>query len=363
MAYRPRLFEPIEIRGVRARNRVWVSPMCQWAAGADGLVRPWHHVNYLSYAAGGAGLVMFESTAVAAIGRLATGDLGLWNDAQVEALKPLTKAISDLGAIPAVQLNHAGRKASTTPGWYEFDPRFASDQPETWATVGPSAIENDGLPVPRELSEAEIGGIVEEFAAAARRAVQAGFRVIELHAAHGFLIHQFLSPLANQRHDRYGGTLEHRATFFLDVVRAVRDAIGGEVPLFARLSATDWIPGGLDLAETQRVAKWAKAAGVDHFDVSSGGIGRATRVPVGPGYMVPFAQAVRQASGATANAVGMITARDQAEQILVADQADAVMMGRAFMRNPHLAAEWAGQWGLDLRGTVAAPWQAARWGK
>jgi 2,4-dienoyl-CoA reductase-like NADH-dependent reductase (Old Yellow Enzyme family) len=356
------LFSPITLRGLEIRNRLWVSPMCQWMADPAGVAQPWHVINYGQYAAGGAGLVVVESTAVSPIGRIAPGDLGLWDDAQVTALRPVADAIVQSGAVPAIQLGHAGRKASM-PSTRATAPRaFAPGGEEQWQTVGPSAIANAGLPRPRELSGAEVRRIPEQFAAAAERAVAAGFRVIEIHAAHGFLLHQFVSHVSNRRTDSYGGDAVRRARLVRDVVRAVRERVGDGIVLFARVSATDWIDGGFGLDQTIQLATWLAADGVDHLDVSSGGMDDPS-IPAAPGYQVRLAAALRQATGMTVNAVGQIVEPYQAAQIIVTGQADAVMVGRAWMRNPHLAAAWASALGVnDLRGIVAPPYLAARWG-
>jgi 2,4-dienoyl-CoA reductase-like NADH-dependent reductase (Old Yellow Enzyme family) len=359
----PHLFSPIEIGPLSIRNRLWVSPMCQWMAEADGLANAWHLVNYGQYAAGGAGLIVVEATATAPEGRIAAGDMGLWNDAQGESLRKVRDVIVQCGATPGIQISHAGRKGSGDALWTSGGRPFSPAAAEHWQTVGPSPIANTGLPVPRELSVPEIAQIVDGFAAAARRAVVAGFQVIDLHAAHGFLLHQFLSPTANHRTDEYGGSLAGRARLLREVVRAVRAAIGDQTVLAARLSATEWIEGGWDLEQTIEVARWIADDGVQFLDVSSGGLNRPP-VPAAPGYQVPFAAALREATGLPVSAVGLIAEPYQAEQILVTGQADAVMVARAWMRNPHLGAAWASALGVsDLDGIVAPPYSAARWGK
>jgi 2,4-dienoyl-CoA reductase-like NADH-dependent reductase (Old Yellow Enzyme family) len=241
-------------------------------------------------------------------------------------------------------------------------PAFFAHDAETWQPVGPSPIANAGLGLPRELTAAEVEEVPGQFAAAAGRAAQAGFRAVEIHAAHGYLIHQFLSPVSNRRTDRYGGSLENRARLLVDVARAVRAAVGPEVAVLARLSATDWIKGGWTLEDTVQAVRWAAEAGVDHFALSSGGLDNPA-IPHGPGYQVPFAEAVRWEAKASVNAVGLITDPAQAAQILLTGQADAVMAGRAWMRNPHLGAAWAAALGADLDGVVAPPYAMAHWGK
>ncbi|MDR1427074.1 MAG: tRNA-dihydrouridine synthase, partial [Bifidobacteriaceae bacterium] len=294
---------------------------------------------------------------------IATGDLGLWDDTQVDALRPVVQAMTRCGATPAIQIGHAGRKGSGHGLWGDADPAFAPSPPEQWQTVGPSAVANTGLATPRELTVGEISQVVDEFAAACVRAVAAGFQVIDLHGAHGFLLHQFLSPVSNHRTDAYGGPLENRARLLREVARAVRAEVGDGIVLAVRLSATDWLPGGSGLEETIQVAQWLADDGVDHLDVSSGGIDTPA-IPVAPGYQVPFAAALREATNLSVSAVGLIAEPYQAAQILVTGQADAVMMGRAWMRNPHLAAAWAVALGArDLAGIVVPPYAAARWVK
>lgn len=340
------LFQPVRLRSVTVPNRVWVSPMCQYSAdGLDGLATDWHLVHLGALAQGGAGLVMTEATAVSPEGRITAWDLGIWNDAQRDALARVVGFIHDRGAVAAVQLAHAGRKASTYPEW-----RGHGTQPVAeggWTPVAPSAEAFTGYAVPEALDEAGIARVVADFAAAARRAVDAGFDVIELHAAHGYLLHQFLSPLANHRTDGWGGSLEHRARLLLDVVRAVRAEVGEAVPLLVRFSGTDWVEGGWTIEDTETVAGWAAEAGADWFDVSSGGVVADARIPVGPGYQVPLATAVRTATGLPVNAVGLIETAEQAEAVVASDRADAVMLARPLLRDPHLPQAWATELGAE----------------
>ena len=343
------LFRPVRLRDLTVPNRVWVSPMCQYSAeGRDGMPTDWHLVHLGSLARGGAGLVMTEATAVSPEGRITSWDLGIWNDAQRDALAPIVDFVHARGALAAVQLAHAGRKASTYPEWLGHGSEPVEEG--GWVPVGPSALPFPGYAEPRALDETGIAGVVADFAAAARRSVQAGFDVIELHAAHGYLLHQFLSPLANRRTDAWGGSLENRARLLLDVVRAVRDAVGEAVPLLVRFSGTDWADGGWTIEETQTVAGWAAAAGADWFDVSSGGTTPEARIPVGPGYQVHLATAVRDATGVPVNAVGLIETAEQAEEIVASGRADAVMLARPLLRDPHLPLAWAHELGAD------APW-------
>jgi 2,4-dienoyl-CoA reductase-like NADH-dependent reductase (Old Yellow Enzyme family) len=354
-----RLFSPVTLRSVTFRNRLWVSPMCQYSVEErDGVATDWHLVHLGSFARGGAGLVLAEATAVTPDGRITGWDLGLWNDEQRDVLARIVRFVRAQGAVAGIQLAHAGRKASTYREWSGSGTQPASEG--GWQTVAPSAIPFDTLAVPRALDTEELDGIVQAFADAAARALDAGFEVLEIHAAHGYLLHQFLSPLSNTRTDEYGGSLENRARLLLRVVRAVRDVAGEDVPLFVRLSATDWADDGWDLDSTVRVAAYAREAGADHFDISTGGLVPGVRIPVGPGYQVPFAEAVRSRTGASVNAVGMIRSSDQAEDVLASGAADAVMIGREFLRDPHFALRAAHELGQH---TDAWPPQytRARW--
>jgi 2,4-dienoyl-CoA reductase-like NADH-dependent reductase (Old Yellow Enzyme family) len=331
------LFTPITLRTLEVRNRLWVPPMCQYSALArDGVPTHWHLVHLGAMARGGAGAVIVEATAVVPEGRISPEDLGLWNDAQRDAFRPIVDFLHSQGAAAGIQLAHAGRKGST---YRPFDAPGAGSVPESdggWRTVGPSALAFDGLEAPDELDETGIRAVVVAFAQAARRAVAAGFDMLEVHAAHGYLLHEFLSPLSNRRTDEYGGSLENRARLTLEVIDAVRAEIGDEVPLLVRFSATDWVDGGWTLADTETVAGWAAEHGADMFDISSGGNALAS-IPTGPGYQVPFAAAVRAATGTPVAAVGMIDHAFQAEQVLVTGQADVVLAGRQMLRDPHFA--------------------------
>jgi 2,4-dienoyl-CoA reductase-like NADH-dependent reductase (Old Yellow Enzyme family) len=341
------LFQPIRIRSVTVPNRLWVSPMCQYSAdGLDGMPTDWHLAHLGSLARGGAGMVMTEATAVSPEGRISAWDLGLWNDGQRDALGRIVAFLHARGAVAAVQLAHAGRKASTYPEWVGT----GSQAPEDggWVPVAPSAVAFPGYAEPSALDAAGVAGVVADFASAARRAVEAGFDVVEIHAAHGYLLHQFLSPLANLRTDEWGGSLEGRARLLLDVVRAVRTAVGEDVPVLVRFSGTDWAPGGWTIEDTETVAGWSAAAGADWFDVSSGGMTPDARIPVGPGYQVPLATAVRTATGVPVNAVGLIETAEQAEAIVASGRADAVMLARPLLRDPHLPLVWAAELGADV---------------
>ncbi|MDT0144003.1 NADH:flavin oxidoreductase/NADH oxidase [Microbacterium sp. PRC9] len=340
-----RLFTPLTLRDVTVRNRLWVSPMCQYSA-VDGVPQEWHHTHLAQFASGGAGLVMAEATAVSPEGRISPEDTGLWNDAQQGAWAPIVAAIRSRGAVAGVQLAHAGRKAST---WSPFSGRRGSVTAADggWATVAPSAIAFDGYAEPVALDLAGIDRIVADFAAAARRAVAAGFQVLELHGAHGYLLHQFLSPLSNLRDDEYGGPLENRARLLLRVLEAVTEAAPG-VPVIVRFSATDWADGGWNPDETATVARWAAERGADFFDISSGGLVAHQKLTTGPGYQVELAARVRREAGVPVNAVGMIDDAAHAERVLAEDLADAVMAGREWLRDPHYGLRAAAELGADI---------------
>ena len=328
------LFTPLTLRRVTFSNRAWVSPMCQYSAH-DGVVGPWHLVHLGGFATGGAGLVMAEATAVNPEGRISIACPGLWNDEQVVAWRRVTDFIHAQGTVTGIQLAHAGRKASTMRPW--DDHPFATADDGGWQTLAPSALAFDGYPVPRALSVEEIDSLVEDFATGARRALDAGFDLVEVHAAHGYLLHQFLSPLSNDRHDDYGGSLENRARFLVRVVQAVRAAVDEAVPVFVRISASDYSPGGWDIDESVELAVMLRDAGVDLIDVSSGGNIASATIPLGPGYQVPFARRVREGAGIATAAVGLITEPAQAEEVLASGASDAVFLARAFLRNPRWA--------------------------
>lgn len=328
-----RLFSPLSIRGVTFRNRIFVSPMCQYSANG-GRPTDWHLVHLGSRAVGGAGLVLTEAAAVSPEGRISPADLGIWDDGQAEALSPICAFLEAQGAVPGIQLAHAGRKAATAPPWEGGRPL----RPEEggWVTVAPSPLPfSPSHPSPSELSASQIDGIQTAFAEAARRAVRAGFRVVELHMAHGYLLHQFLSPLSNRRTDAFGGTLEGRMQLPLKVTRAVREVLPDAVPLFVRISATDWAEGGWDLEQSVALCAKLKEAGADLIDVSSGGLIPDAKIPAAPGYQVPFSEAIRKACGIPTAAVGLVTEPLQAEDILARDRADAVLLARQFLRDPY----------------------------
>ena len=330
----PGLFDPLEIRGVKFGNRVFVSPMCQYSS-EDGFANDWHFVHLGSRAVGGAGLILVEATAVLPEGRISPQDLGIWEDGHIEMLSRIVGFIHEQGSIAGMQLAHAGRKASTSRPWEGHDAVPESEGGWT-KVVAPSALKfSDTYPMPQALTRAGIQEVVAAFAAAARRACQAGFRVVEIHAAHGYLIHEFLSPLSNQREDEYGGSFENRTRLCREVVNAVRSAWPKELPLFVRISATDWTEGGWDIDQSITLARELKEMGVDFIDCSSGGNVPHAKIPVGPGYQTAFAERIRRETGIMTGAVGMITDPAQAEHIIQTGQADAVIMAREFLRDPY----------------------------
>ncbi len=340
------LFTPIAVRGVELRNRLWVSPMGIHSA-SDGVATDWHHVHLAQFATGGAGLVFTEATAVLPEGRIAPLDTGIWNDAQRDSWMPIVAAIHARGGAAGIQLNHAGRKGSL---WWPFAGRGRGSVPldeDGWVTYAPSSVAYQGYAEPATLGLAEIDRIVEAFAASARRAVDAGFDVIEIHAAHGYLVHQFLSPLSNFRSDEYGGSLENRARLLLRIVQEVRNAVGASTPVFVRFSGTDWADGGWNVDETAVVAQRAAEKGADLFDLSSGGLVAHQQITATPGYQVPFAAEVRRRTGSPVAAVGLITNGPQAEAILDSGAADAVFVAREWLRNPHFALHAAQELGDD----------------
>lgn len=329
----PALFSALTLRSVTFRNRIGVSPMCQYSA-ADGAVADWHLVHYGSRAIGGAGSIIVEATAVVPEGRISPADLGIWNDEHIPGLLRLTTFLDVHGAVPAIQLAHAGRKASV-PSPLRGG-QFLSAEEGGWQVVGPSPLPfAEGYRVPHEMSKPEITLVVARFAAAAKRAWEAGFKVIELHAAHGYLVHQFLSPLTNKRTDEYGGSFENRTRFIKDVVRAVRSEWPEALPLFVRISATDWVDGGWDIEQSVVLCRELKALGVDLIDVSSGGLVPGAKIPVAPGYQVPLAARIRREAEIPTAAVGLIRDCEVADEIVKKGEADLVLLGREFLRNPY----------------------------
>jgi 2,4-dienoyl-CoA reductase-like NADH-dependent reductase (Old Yellow Enzyme family) len=341
-----RLFTPFTLRGVTFRNRIFVSPMCQYSS-RDGLATDWHLVHLGSRAVGGAGLVMVEATAVSPEGRISPDDSGIWSDRHAEAFLPIARFIREQGGVPGIQIAHAGRKASTDTPWRGGAPLAPAER--GWRPVAPSPLPfAPGHPVPAELAEDGLVLVEEQFRAAARRALSAGFQLLEIHMAHGYLLHEFLSPLANHREDDYGGPLENRLRFPLRVARAVRAVWPEELPLFVRISATDWVEGGWDPGQSIVLARHLKEIGVDLIDCSAGFLTPDADIPFGPGYQVPFAAAIRREAGIATGAVGFITDPAQAEQIVATGLADAVFLARQFLRDPYWPLHAARALGVDL---------------
>ncbi|MGI5153428.1 NADH:flavin oxidoreductase/NADH oxidase [Plantactinospora sp. CA-294935] len=329
------LFSPLTLRGLTLPNRIVMSPMCQYSAGPDGLPTDWHRIHLGSRAVGGVGLVISEATAVVPEGRISPRDTGLWSDAHVDAWRPITAIVAGAGAVPAVQLAHAGRKASTYWPWSPTKGGVPDDE-GGWTPVGPGT--DPFLPAyrtPTALDRAGIARVVEAFGRAAARALDAGFRAVEIHAAHGYLLHEFLSPLVNFRTDSYGGDLAARSRFALEVTRAVRAAVGDDVPVLVRISATDWVPGGWTPADSVLLAKLLAEAGADLVDCSSGGGVPEAEIPLGPGYQVPLAAQVRRDAGVPTGAVGLISEPEHAEAIVATGDADLVLLGRELLREPY----------------------------
>jgi 2,4-dienoyl-CoA reductase-like NADH-dependent reductase (Old Yellow Enzyme family) len=340
------LFDPFTLRGVTFRNRIFVSPMCQYSS-EDGLPNEWHFVHLGSRAVGGAGLVMGEASGVSPAGRITDWDSGIWSERHGEAFRPIVRFIEEQGAVSGIQLAHAGRKASTDTPWRGG--KAITEGPHSWQTVAPSPIPfREGDPAPRALSVPEIDQVVDQFAAAASHALSAGFRVLEVHAAHGYLIHQFLSPLSNARDDQYGGPLENRMRLALRVTGAVREVWPEDRPLFVRISATDWAEGGWDLEQSIELARRLRDLGVDLIDCSSGGAVPHAKVELGPGYQVPFARAIREKANIPTGAVGLITEPAQAEAIVADGSADAVLLARELLRDPYWPLRTARELGVDV---------------
>ena len=341
-----KLFSPLNMRSVTLKNRIAVSPMCQYSC-IDGLVTDWHLVHLGSRAIGGAALVLTEATAVAPEGRISPDDAGIWNDGQAEAFQKIAEFVFSAHAIPGIQLAHAGRKASTyAPGKGDGT---VSPENGGWQTLAPSAIRfSDSFPQPKEMTKNDIHRVVEQFRTAAERSVRVGFKLIEIHAAHGYLLHEFLSPLSNTRNDEYGGSLENRVRFLLEVLSTIRKIVSDSFPVIVRISSTDWVEGGWDLEQSVLLARMLKEAGADLIDTSSGGNISHARIPIGPGYQVPFAERIKREAGIMTGAVGLITLPEQAEQIIATEQADIVLLAREFLRNPYWPLSAARQLKTDI---------------
>ena len=340
-----RLLSPLTLRGTTFRNRIWVSPMCQYSS-VDGHPTDWHLVHLGAFARGGAALVFTEATAVTPEGRISPQDAGIWTDAQAHDCRRITAFIKGQGAVPGIQLAHAGRKASVAPPWIGGGVVPAADG--GWQPVGPSPVAFGDHAVPKELTVGEIEQLVKAWARAAQRAVTAGFEVAEIHAAHGYLLHEFLSPLSNHRADAYGGDLAGRSRLLIEVVDAVRAVWPEDQPLFVRVSASDWLDGGLTVDDVAEVAVELRAHGVDLIDVSSGGNSPDQQIVLGPGYQVPFARTIRERSELPVGAVGVITEPAQAEAVLADSSADAIFLARALLREPSWPQRAAYELGDDV---------------
>ena len=342
----PHLFDPLTIRETTFKNRAWVSPMCMYSS-VNGLIGEFHHAHLGAFTTGGAGLVFVEATGVVSEGRISIGCPGLWTNEQAEAFAPIIKLAHENGVKMGIQLAHAGRKGGTTsPGL--SDHLMATPEEGGFQIVGPSQLAFEGYAVPRELTTAEIKQLVKDWADAASRAVKVGFDVVEIHAAHGYLLHQFYSSLSNHRTDEYGGSFENRTRFLQEVVVAVRHAIPEGMPLFVRISASDWTDGGWTIEDSIQLVPILKQLGADLIDTSSGGNVHNAKIAIGPGYQVHFAEAIKGHTGVTTSAVGMITDPAQADEIISSGKADAIMMAREFLRNPRWPLMAAGVLGVEV---------------
>ena len=341
------LFSPIQIKSVQFKNRIAISPMCQYSS-EDGFATDWHLVHLGSRASGGAALIIQEATAVSPEARISPGDLGLWKDEHIEKMKVINQFILSQNAIPGIQLAHAGRKASVSEPWNGN--KKLDETNGGWNAVAPSAVgyhSNEKSPV--ALDKTGIQKVISDFKSATKRAVQAGFKVVEIHAAHGYLLHEFLSPLSNFRTDEYGGSFENRIRLLLEVLEAVQSEWPATLPLFVRISATDWAEGGWNIDESVQLSKILKEKGVDLMDVSSGGLVSHQQIPLGPNYQVPFAESIKKQTGILTGAVGLITEASQAEEIVATGKADLVLFARESLRNPYLALDFAKELGAEIQ--------------
>ncbi len=341
-----KLFSSIKIRSVEIKNRIVVSPMCQYSSN-DGVPTDWHLVHLGSRAVGGAGIVFTEATAVSPEGRISPEDAGIWNDLQADAYKKITSFIKSQNSVPGIQLAHAGRKASTFSPWKGNGK--VSTENGGWQTLAPSAIQfGDDYPNPKEMDYKDIKDIIDQFREAAKRSIDAGFEIIELHFAHGYLVHEFLSPISNHRKDNYGGSLENRCRIAIEIAKSVREVIPDATPLFVRISASDWVDGGWDINQSVQLVKWLKDVAVDLIDCSSGGNVSNAKIPVGPGYQIPFSQRIKKEANILTGGVGFITTAEQADQIIKTDQADFVFLAREMLRDPYWALHAAKKLNVEL---------------
>ena len=347
----PELFKPLKIKSIEFKNRVVISPMCEYSS-VDGFANDWHFVHLGSRAVGGAGLIITEATAVSPEGRITPDDLGLWKDEHITELKKIVGFVHRQGSVAGVQLAHAGRKASHQSPW-KGSTLIPSSEPEGCQTFAPSAIPyKESTEAPVALNEAGIAKVISDFKAATQRSIEVGFKVIELHAAHGYLLHQFLSPLTNQRTDQYGGSFENRIRFLLEVTAAVQEVWPADLPLFVRISATDWAEGGWTVEESLKLSVILKEKGVDLIDCSSGGLVSWQKIAVGPGYQVPFAEQIKKETGLLTGAVGLLTEAAQMEEIVANGKADLVLIARESLRDPYFPLHAAQELGVDLKWPV-----------
>ncbi len=344
-----KLFSPLRLRGLTAASRLWVSPMCQYSS-TDGFADRWQTVHLGSFAIGRAGLIVTEATAVSPEGRITDRDAGIWSDAHAEAWRPTAEFVASQGVPLVIQLAHAGRKASEWCPYYGRGPQSIDDG--GWQPVGPSDLPYHGLSTPRALGIEEVEWVKDDFVAAALRAVEVGFSGVEIHAAHGYLLHEFLSPLSNTRDDRYGGSFENRCRLLIELVEALRGRLPEECPILVRLSATDWVEGGWTLEDTVRLSARLEELGVDCLDISSAGLDHRQSIPVGPGYQLRLARMVREAVSIPVGCVGLITTPQQAASALLDGTADVVLMGRQFLREPTFALRAAAELGEELEWPV-----------
>ena len=341
------LFSSLKIRNIELKNRIVVSSMCQYSS-INGTSTDWHLVHLGSRAVGGAGLVFTEATAISPEARISPDDAGIWNEEQANAYKRITAFIKSQNSVPGIQIAHAGRKASTYSPW-KGSGEVTIDN-GGWQTLAPSPISfADNYPNPKEMDEKDIKLITDQFAQAAKRSIEAGFEVIELHFAHGYLVHEFYSPISNQRKDKYGGTLENRCRFAFEVAKSVREVIPDGTPLFARISSTDWVDGGWDIDQSVQLAQWLKAVGVDLIDCSSSGNVPSAKIPAGPAYQIPFAEKIKKEAKMLTGGVGLITTAEQAEEIIGSGKADIVFLAREMLRDPYWALNAAKKLNVDLK--------------
>jgi 2,4-dienoyl-CoA reductase-like NADH-dependent reductase (Old Yellow Enzyme family) len=340
------LFSPLKIRSVELKNRIVVSPMCQYSS-INGVPTDWHLVHLGSRAVGGSGLILTEATAVSPEGRISPDDAGIWNDEQAHAYKRITSFIKSQHSVPGIQLAHAGRKASTYSPWKGKGK--VTIENGGWQTLAPSPVPfADNYPLPRAMSKEDIERVIDQFVKAAKRCIDAGFEVIELHFAHGYLVHEFYSPISNQRKDKYGGMLENRCRLAIEIANSVRETIPSGTPLFVRISSTDWTEGGWNIEQSVQLAKWLKDVGVDLIDCSSGGNVPNAKIPLAAGYQIPFAERIKKETGILTGGVGLITTAEQADEIISSGKSDIVLLARQMLREPYFALHAAKKLNVDL---------------